>query len=210
MRHCISDTNLLKLEHEYRHRAIDRMEPLMTRSEEDLTCVNGHMHGDRHCNVSDFCIIEKCGNDEEGDVCRLQRTNGPGKVQDSGLHRPHSSTDVHTESDDEDALDYKKRRARSTDTSPVLEQRRLGRYPVRNVRNTKSGSKPHLTTVNMNSPELSVRRKGRDRSASRPKMSWISRYHPGVPIPMASARESIVQAELRQMEKEFCTPRTLR
>ena len=46
----------------------------------------------------------------------------------------------------------------------------------------------------------------------RKKSKWVSRYRPGVPIPLPgeSARESIMQAELRHKEDEFCCPRQLR
>ena len=44
------------------------------------------------------------------------------------------------------------------------------------------------------------------------KSKWVSRYRPGVPIalPGESARESIMQAELRHREEEFCNPKQLR
>ena len=44
------------------------------------------------------------------------------------------------------------------------------------------------------------------------KSRWVSRYRPGVPIsvPGESARESIMQTELRHREEEFCDQKQLR
>ena len=80
-----------------------------------------------------------------------------------------------------------------------------------------SGIKPMTSRANMKSPELSRRgtrlNKSRDRSKSAAvglvkgkKSQWVSRYRPGVPIPIPgeTARESIMQSELRHREKEFC------
>lgn len=60
----------------------------------------------------------------------------------------------------------------------------------------------------------------RARSKSRPPLpgyggsskGWVSRYRPGlpVPIPRETARESIMQAKLRQKESEFCDPMEIR
>ena len=67
----------------------------------------------------------------------------------------------------------------------------------------------------MEHPELAPKppKRGQRRRAetrARSHSHWVSRYRPGVPVPMQSARESIVQAELRQKEVEFCTKNTLR
>ena len=68
LRHCTSDSNLLKLGKRYQTRAYDKMDPLVTRSEEDLTLVDAQGHGNRHCvattnqdsekSGSDFCLID--------------------------------------------------------------------------------------------------------------------------------------------------------
>ncbi len=41
---------------------------------------------------------------------------------------------------------------------------------------------------------------------------WVSRYRPGLPVSIQgqSSRESLMQAELRQKEKEFCDPMDIR
>lgn len=53
---------------------------------------------------------------------------------------------------------------------------------------------------------------GTSKGGGRKKSQWVSRYRPGVPIavPGESARESIMQAELRHREEEFCDPKQLR
>ena len=72
LRHCTSDSNLLKLGKRYQTRSCDKMDPLVTRSEEDLTSVDVQGHGNRHCiamsrdpeasplegSGSDFCLID--------------------------------------------------------------------------------------------------------------------------------------------------------
>ncbi len=79
-----------------------------------------------------------------------------------------------------------------------------------------SGIKPMTSRVNMRSPEFYRKKglsRGRDRSKSaavpthRGKSQWVSRYRPGVPVPIpgGTARESIMQSELRHREKEFCS-----
>lgn len=65
----------------------------------------------------------------------------------------------------------------------------------------------------MDQPELTSQRKQKQsRSETRPRSSsrWVSRYIPGVPVPMRNARESIVQAEFRLKEAEFCDKKKLR
>lgn len=99
-----------------------------------------------------------------------------------------------------------------------------------------SGIKAITSNANMRSPELSGKRnrkglgKGRDRSksalppgvivggsgvggvAGKKSSQWVSRYRPGVavPIPGETARESIMQSELRHRENEFCSPVQIR
>ena len=137
--------------------------------------------------------------------------------------RPMSSLDAGLSSGEEESLDYKNRRVRSTEGSPRSKRRSDTVTKFRNRLDflAPSSSKPSVSKVNMNSPELSKSRRGRsrDRSASRPLASpvpmrkatrWISRYRPGVSVPTDSPRECIVQAELRQKEKEFCTSQQLR
>ena len=69
---------------------------------------------------------------------------------------------------------------------------------------------PSLTPslqANMDQPELASKITSSLKASS---SKWVSRYRPGVPVPMSNARESIVQAELRQREKDFCDRMTLR
>ena len=64
----------------------------------------------------------------------------------------------------------------------------------------------------MNQPELTLKdssQKQRSRANKRAS-HWVSRYRPGVSVPMQNTRESIVQSELRLKEKEFCDKKTLR
>ena len=136
--------------------------------------------------------------------------------------RPYSSVDAVNSSDEEDALDYKTRRVRSTDNSPNVHDHRRTLTAADFQKKhfdflAPSGSKPGVSKVVFNSPELTRRRRARsrDRASSRAaanlsRNQWVSRYRPGVPIPTESARESIMQAELRHREKEFCTYRELR
>jgi len=111
-------------------------------------------------------------------------------------------------------------RCRSNETSPVLERKSNSPSFSRKRRLeflNPSGIKPMTSRVNMKSPELSRRgtrlNKNRDRSKSLAvgtmkgrKSQWVSRYRPGVavPIPGETARESIMQSELRHREKDFC------
>ena len=103
--------------------------------------------------------------------------------------------------------------------------------------NSLSGSgKPQTSKAGMRNPEMSSSQRltstssvssrggGRRRAGSRiptlpsfgttkgKKSKWVSRYRPGVPIalPGESARESIMQAELRHREEEFCNTKQLR
>ena len=138
----------------------------------------------------------------------------------ANAEEPYSSADMANSSDEEDTLDYKNRRARSTDTSPSMNDLRKvqANFPKKHFDFlAPSGSKPGVSKVIVNSPELTRRRRARsrDRAGSRAPTTlsrnpWVSRYRPGVPIPTESARESIMQAELRHREKEFCKFRELR
>ena len=66
---------------------------------------------------------------------------------------------------------------------------------------------PHSCQANMDQPELASKITSSLKVSS---SKWVSRYRPGVPVPMSNARESIVQAELRQREKDFCDKMILR
>ena len=63
LRHCTSDSNLLKLDNRYQTRSYNKME---TRSEEDLTLVDTQGHGNRHCIATtnqEGCALERSGSD---------------------------------------------------------------------------------------------------------------------------------------------------
>ena len=69
----------------------------------------------------------------------------------------------------------------------------------------------------MDQPELtshlplpSLRARPRAETRARSGGQWVSRYRPGVPVPRVNMRETIVQAELRMREKEFCDKKTVR
>jgi phosphatidylinositol-bisphosphatase len=70
-----------------------------------------------------------------------------------------------------------------------------------------SGSRPGVSKANMDQPELASKLTSSLKVTS---SRWVSRYRPGVPVPMPNARESIVQAELRHRERDFCDRMKLR
>ena len=218
MRHCTSETNLSKLKKEYQPlRALGEVEPLVTRSEEDILSSTAE---NRHC-MADM--------DSHGHV------NG-------GLESPGRNSGSRDSVND--PLDYKNRRSRSSDNSPTT-IRKLGQIHQGSVDSTFStrlnfhsltGSlKPLVSKADVRAPEMSssaqratsasAGARGRRRAGSRApppssgttrshhkKSRWVSRYRPGVPIavPGESARESIMQSELRHREEEFCDPKLLR
>lgn len=93
IRHCTSETNLSKLKKEYQPlRTLGEVEPLVTRSEEDLLSSSAE---NRHCMV---------------DVDTHRHLNG-------GLGSPQRSSG--SQEAINDPLDYKSRRARSTENSPT-------------------------------------------------------------------------------------------
>lgn len=101
--------------------------------------------------------------------------------------------------------------------SPDLRDLRKPREAVRLRFKKASGSQTGPSKANMEQPELSshlplpsVRQRQRVESRKRSSSQWISRYRPGVSVPQMNIRETIVQAELRQKEKEFCDQKTLR
>ena len=199
MRHCISESNITQLKLELKHQR--PLMELVTRSEEDLL-ISPVSDSSRHCVATPTT----------DDVVPLQ--------------------EVDEICEEDDPLDYKVRRVtRSTDTSPTPQRKNTDNH-VTQFRHrleflSPSGSVPLPSKVNMDSPELS-NRKGRtnielvSRFKSRKRAGtsqlkqhssqWVSRYRPGVPVAILgeSARESIMQAELRQREREFCDPKRLR
>ena len=235
IRHCISDSNLLTLESEYRQRPLNQLEPLVTRSEEDLTSVDGQV--ERHCVAGSGYDpdlyqppqgeeLEHSGERDSSDETGNGQSDldrRPQQLDTQSLNlantRPRRLAEVHRANSEEDILDYKNRRVRSMDHSPSPGgggSRRLPReqFQQRLGFHSPSGTKALVSRVNMTSPVLSRRRAtSRDRSSSKPpppQSAWVSRYRPGVPVPSQSARESIVQAELRQREKEFCSSEGIR
>lgn len=93
IRHCTSETNLSKLKKEYQPlRTLGEVEPLVTRSEEDLLSSTAE---NRHCMV---------------DVDTHRHLNG-------GLESPQRSMGSQEAIDD--PLDYKSRRSRSSENSPT-------------------------------------------------------------------------------------------
>ena len=67
---------------------------------------------------------------------------------------------------------------------------------------------PELTTRLLSS--LKPRMRAETRAQSGSSSRWITRYRPGMAVPLTNIRESFIQAELRQKEKEFCTKQTYR
>ena len=226
MRHCISDSNLLALQSEHRFHSLNQ--PLVTRSEEDLlTSLEGE--GERHCvaeepehcvlppmNETERCLLEQSGATRSGDTGREEVNRE--EVEDTvdkqsnrrqinlDAPRGQSVAEVQHSGSEEDLLDYKNRRVKSTEHSPTdgrnrkLTKESIVHFQRRLEFRSRSGPRPLVSKVNMTSPVLSRKRAS----------SWVSRYRPGVPVPTLSARESIVQAELRQREKEFCEFEVLR
>lgn len=224
----------MQLENEIRHRSFQRMEPLSSRSEQDLAIMDMAIEEERHCIAvseghklmeredPEYCIIS-IGGTPSPDPPLIEKSGDSGSPEEERNHlsskrlervldRPHAST--FSDSGDEDLLDYKTRRTRSTEGSPVLDQRKYPDTFFKRHFLVPSGSKPGVSKINMNSPELASRKKVRGRSGSKAtsvtRSVWVSRYRPGVPVPMRSARESMVQAELRTKEKEFTLTTQLR
>ena len=118
---------------------------------------------------------------------------------------------------------------RSNETSPTA--RRRGKHSDTNKLNLDDSNYSTVKCLTspagvMRSPELSgkhgrrILNKNRDRSKSaavpsavaNQKSLWVSRFRPGIPVPVPgeTARESIMQSELRHREKEFCSELQIR
>ena len=223
MRHCISDSNLLALQSEHRFHSLNHLEPLVTRSEEDLLSSLGERHcvaeESEHCllppmNETEACLLEQSGATRSGDTGReeVDREEMEDTVDKQSNRRqikldvPSGQSVAEHSGSDEDLLDYKNRRVKSTENSPTdgrnrkLTKESIARFQRRLEFRSRSGPRPLISKVSVTSPMLSRKRAS----------SWVSRYRPGVPVPTLSARESIVQDELRQREKEFCEFEVLR
>ena len=118
-------------------------------------------------------------------------------------------------------------KVRSTETSPSQERKGTSRYGSKHKLEflNPSGIKAITSKANSRSPDLRLNRKGLSRSRDRSKSAavvqghavgkrsqWVSRYRPGVAVPIQgeTARESIMQSELRHREKEFCSQLKIR
>ena len=114
----------------------------------------------------------------------------------------------------------------SSETSPISARRINLSSTNKQFLNTSNIKSSTSGPANLRSPELSRKHhrrtlnKSRDRSKSAAveaglggrKSQWVSRFRPGVPVPVPgeSARESIMQSELRHREKEFCSLQKIR
>ena len=208
IRHCTSETNLSKLKKEYQPlRSLGEVEPLFTRSEEDL--LSSAADG-RHC---------------------IANTDSHGRVNGEGSQKAVK---------DPLDYKSRRSRSTNTSPTQLRKSQNQGsidsEFQTRLEFNLSSSSlEPLASKANMRNPELSNRQhqitsspsRGRRRGGSRappppPSSSigtsksrsskWVSRYRPGVPIAVSgeSARESIMQAELRHREEQFCNPKQLR
>ena len=223
LKHCISDTNLNTLKQEYKPLPpLSHVEPLITRSQEDLTATTGEP-SPRHC------VASTTKTDHASKSSRTSRKlDDDGPLSRSLFFVPLDESEWVIFDDNGKMNDFPRRQVRSNDTSPT--QNRKGKLQGSKHKLeflNPSGIKAITSSVNMRSPELSGKnnRKGglsrsRDRSRSAAifqqlgaktvpgkRSQWISRYRPGVAVPIqgASARESIMQSELRHREKEFCS-----
>ncbi len=219
LKHGISDTNVHKLEQEFK--PLDRtsyMETLMTRSEEDLTATSSEPSS-RHC-------VAKTTRDKGGHTPSPKSSKGEaddGRFSKSLFFLKLDENDWVTFENEEDTKQLNGNGGPSPSTRHRAASKLGSKHKLEFL--NPSGIKPITTRVNMHSPELSGKhnRKGvlnrsRDRSKSAlPAMmekssQWVSRYRPGVatPIPGETARESIMQSELRHREKLFCSPVKIR
>ena len=221
LKHCISDTNLTKLKQEYKPaQTSGLMDTLYTRSEEDLTATTvGEELTPRHCiaaetqhqlrNVTPKASKKHTQDDDE----RLSKSLFFVKLDD---------WEVFEDSNDKPAPQAK---VRSNETSPTPGRKGTSKYGSKHKLEflNPSGIKPITSKANSRSPDLRRRGIGRSRDRSKSaavmqgqaitkRSQWVSRYRPGVavPIPGETARESIMQSELRHREKEFCSPVQLR
>ena len=216
LKHCISDTNLTKLKQEYKPAQTSGfMDTLYTRSEEDLTATTGGEElSPRHC-----IAVET----------QRQLRNVTPKA--SKKH-PHDDDDERLSKslffvklDDSQDKAAPPVEARSNETSPTQGRKGTSKYGSKHKLEflNPSGIKPITSKANSRSPDLRRRGLGRSRDRSKSaavmqghavtkRSQWVSRYRPGVavPIPGETARESIMQSELRHREKEFCSPVQLR
>lgn len=227
MKHCISDTNLHQLKQECRPGGGHMESPLVTRSEEDLTATVGEREASpRHCvakpplpHNARTTSSPSIGRKLHGEDDRLSRSLFFVKLEEN---------EWATFDDGYTMSDLPARNVRSQDTSPTQHRRGVLKHGSKHKLEflNPSGIKAITSKANMHSPELSGRhnRKGLSRSRERSKSAaipslgvskcsqWVNRYRPGVavPIPGETARESIMQSELRHREKEFCAPVKLR
>lgn len=215
MKHCISDTNLNKLKQEYSPMPLGGPieSPLMTRSQEDLTATTGEP-SPRHCVAK-----SNISREHQDDKDQLSRSLFFVKLEEN---------DWVNLGDNFVIPDVPGQDIRSQDSSPTQNRKGGLRHGSKHKLEflNPSGIRAIASKVNMRSPELSGRhnRKGLNRSRERSKSAaipplqnikssqWVNRYRPGVavPIPGETARESIMQSELRHREKEFCLPVQLR
>lgn len=226
LKHCISDTNLNQLKQEYKPLHLgDHLESLITRSEEDLTATVGMEESlPRHCvakpaqqaRPSPKSATAKKNHTEDN----LSKSLFFVKLEDSDW--------VTLDREDHKRPDLSSlRQVRSTETSPTQGRKTRSKYGAKHKLEflNPSGIRAITSKVNMHSPELSGRNnrkalaKSRDRSRSAAVVQalgkssqWVSRYRPGVAVPIQgeTPRENIMQSELRHREKEFCTPVQLR
>lgn len=230
MKHCISDTNLHQLKQEHKPMQHDLVDSFITRSEEDLTATTSDPSS-RHC-VAKPPHAQLMGHKHAG-----SRGGRAGRKKHDDDHLSQSLFFVPLEEKEDKMMtinDYFKtseqRHVRSTDTSstetsPTMRRKGTSKLGPKHKLEflNPSGIKAVANKINSRSPDMRLNRKGLSRSRERSKSAavphgnikcsqWVSRYRPGVavPIPGATARECIMQSELRHREKEFCTPVQLR
>lgn len=220
LKHCISDTNLNKLKQEYKPMHFgDHLETLITRSEEDLTATSTEP-SPRHC------VAKPAHN------VTHQHTDATKELGEDRLSKSLFFVQLDDHSDWVSVgNDYKTsnksiREVRSTETSPILGRKDRAKFGSKHKLEflNPSGIKPITSKASTRSPEISGRHnrrglsRGRDRSKSAAvpavgrSSKWVSRYRPGVAVPIQgeTPRENIMQSELRHREKEFSTPIQLR
>ena len=236
MKHCISDTNLHQLKQEHKPVEHDLVDSLITRSEEDLTATTSDPSS-RHC-VANPPHTQLTGHKHAGSRGgRAGRKKHDEDQLSQSLFFVHleenEDNDVMTINDYFKTSEQRQVRStetsptmgRSTETSPVMGRKGISKLGPKHKLEflNPSGIKAVTNKTNSRSPDIRLNRKGLSRSRERSKSAavphvnakcsqWVSRYRPGVavPIPGATARESIMQSELRHREKEFCTPVQLR
>ena len=194
MRHCISDSNLLKLEDEAQ---MSWMKPSNAGSEALLTTI-----GDFANDV--FCSLPSANKDPRNPNVANQQYPNMFDIEDNPAPAPVLTL-----------LPLVPEQAKPVLQLPMdTEQQRPNDRRLRSSTDWQ-GSESKLLPVVMETndlPSSTVERNPGNvtRRPPKDKGMYISRYRPGIPVLKGPYRDSIIQVELQKKEDDFCNWNTIR